>query len=226
MARSLAFVTPSTSVSPSLVAPLAFLSPARPFCPCTHSPARLFQQKQAADDDEDFFLQRELARIESLDKSSSSAAANSYNDENEDDDDDWLEDFDLSEEDVELPDDAELEEFERTLFGMQLEPKSAETLEEALRQGVVPADAGVGSGSLSGDFGFDPLHVSDKDYIGAVQRFITNLIPGGGDDAYSSEQEGRPTALILRDYREAETRHGRLAMLVRLREFPASCSSD
>jgi hypothetical protein len=51
--------------------------------------------------------------------------------------------------------------------------------------------------------------MSDKDYIGLAQRFIINLIPGGE----TVPDEKRPSALILRDYREAEIRHGRLAML-------------
>lgn len=82
---------------------------------------------------------------------------------------------------------------------MQLEPKSTETLEEALQQGVIPANVGVGSGSLSSAARFDPLHVADKDHIGAVQQFITNLTPGGGDEDYSSELEEHPMALMLRD---------------------------
>jgi hypothetical protein len=96
-----------------------------------------FQSKPSFDD-EDFFLQQELARIESLD-SSSSNNNNSTVQPEDDDDDDWtaLHDFD----DLQFPNDDELEEFERTLFGMQLEPKSAATLEQALRQGLVPADA-------------------------------------------------------------------------------------
>jgi len=213
--QSLAFVAATHGAPTSLVRvipPLPTLSllPPRPHCPCTHSTSSylsttLFQQQtqKQSEEDEDAFLQQELARIESLDVEHITA-------NDDDDDDDWLEDFDLPNE---LPDDVELEEFERTLFGMQLEPKSAATLEEALRQGVVPADAGVGSGTLSGDFGWDPLDISQKDYIGIVQKSITNLIPGGdtvNDDAVENE---RPTALILRDYREAEIRHGRLAML-------------
>lgn len=91
-------------------------------------------------------------------------------------------------------------------------PESAETLENALLQGVVPAGADVGSESLPGDFGFDPLNLATKDYIGNAQTFIQNLVPGG-DDVQEDPDVGRPKALILRDYREAEIRHGRLAML-------------
>lgn len=178
---------------------LRVLPNVRPHGPCRRRTRLLLLKKKDDEDDDDYFLQRELARIESLDTTGV--------DDNNNDDDVWLDNlFDR------LPDDAdpeELEEMERTFFGMQFEPRSAETLEEALRQGVVPADAGVGSGSLPGDFGFDPLNVSDKDYIGLAQRFIINLIPGGE----TVPDEKRPSALILRDYREAEIRHGRLAML-------------
>jgi hypothetical protein len=104
-------------------------------------------------------------------------------------------------------------------------------LEHALMQGVVPADAGVGSGILPGDIGFDPLELSTKDYFKQVQAFILNMLPerkirmdensereentGGAAmpiQGFVGEEE-RPPALILRDYREAEIRHGRLAML-------------
>ncbi|KAL3805693.1 hypothetical protein HJC23_005937 [Cyclotella cryptica] len=104
-------------------------------------------------------------------------------------------------------------------------------LERALMEGVVPADAGVGSGILPGDIGFDPLELSTKDYFKQVQTFILNLVPERKnqirDEAESENnaagaalptlgfvgEEGRPPALILRDYREAEIRHSRLAML-------------
>ena len=104
-----------------------------------------------------------------------------------------------------------------------------EDLERALMRGVVPAEAGVGSGMLPGDDGFDPLGLSTRDYFKLVQNFILGLLParrgggaddGGDDDATSAaagfaggEDGERPPALILRDYREAEIRHGRLAML-------------
>ncbi|KAL3826866.1 hypothetical protein ACHAXA_005708 [Cyclostephanos tholiformis] len=105
-------------------------------------------------------------------------------------------------------------------------------LERALMRGVVPADAGVGSGILPGDCGFDPMGFSTRDYFKWTQNFILNLLPerkGGdeddpppnGDDGsatpavagFANGDEERPPALILRDYREAEIRHGRLAML-------------
>ena len=75
-------------------------------------------------------------------------------------------------------------------------------LEQALSQGVVPVSAGVGDDQLPGDYGFDPFQLSTRDTIGQIQRSLWGLAP-----------ETRPPALILRDYREAEIRHGRLAML-------------
>jgi len=109
--------------------------------------------------------------------------------------------------------------------------KGMENLERALARGVVPADAGVGSGILPGDQGFDPWELSTKDYFQQTQNFILKLFPktkNGVDDenpevepeaggamptvGFVGEEE-RPPALILRDYREAEIRHGRLAML-------------
>ena len=102
-------------------------------------------------------------------------------------------------------------------------------LERALMEGVVPAEAGVGSGILPGDYGFDPLELSKTDYFKQVQNFILHLVPErksrvAGEEANPEAgaamptmgfvgEEQRPPALILRDYREAEIRHGRLAML-------------
>ena len=120
-------------------------------------------------------------------------------------------------------------------------PSSA--LEEALLQGVVPAAAGVGSNCLPSDFGFDPLELSTKDYFKQAQHLFLRLIPGNKENESRPNQRNsgnkndenqsggaalplytkpkmplysdseRPPALILRDYREAEIRHGRLAML-------------
>ena len=108
--------------------------------------------------------------------------------------------------------------------------RGIEDLERALMGGVVPADAGVGSGMLPGDDGFDPLELSTKDYFKQIQNFILNILPETKsivDEKLEQEpdagaampttgfvgEEERPPALILRDYREAEIRHGRLAML-------------
>jgi glycosyltransferase involved in cell wall biosynthesis len=110
--------------------------------------------------------------------------------------------------------------------------KGIASLERALLGGVVPVEAGVGSGVLPGDQGFDPLDLSTKDYFKQIQNFILKLVPARksvvADENQMQEPEAgaamptvgfvgddddRPPALILRDYREAEIRHGRLAML-------------
>ena len=91
-------------------------------------------------------------------------------------------------------------------------PFTPQGLEEALLQGVVPVDAGVGSNTLSGDFGWDPLGFAEKDYVQNFQYRFLNAIPGGNPDQ-DPPPPPRPSALALRDYREAEIRHGRLAML-------------
>lgn len=100
---------------------------------------------------------------------------------------------------------------------IQSNNKGIQDLERVLMGGVVPADAGVGSGMLPGDEGFDPLGLSTKDYFNQIQSFILGLFPESKVKE-QVEQEGaviptdeRPPALILRDYREAEIRHGRLA---------------
>lgn len=54
-------------------------------------------------------------------------------------------------------------------------------------------------GSMVADYGFDPLNFAGIDL---------NL--------GSAEEKQRPKSLVLRDYREAELRHGRLAMLAAL----------
>ena len=102
--------------------------------------------------------------------------------------------------------------------------KKSEALEAALLQGVVPASAGVGSKCLPGDYGFDPMNLATKDYFKQVQTALLNLLPEKEENKNSDPGAAlptqkflvngpRPSALILRDYREAEIRHGRLAML-------------
>lgn len=155
--------------------------------------------------DEDLFLRKELERIESLESIIS---------ELEDDDDI---DVDIDDEFMDLfeglPDDEELEEIEKGLgTSGTVEPKSAKQLENALLQGVVPAEAGVGSECLPGDWGFDPLGLASKDWIGVAQHRVFSALPGG-DETLPTVAFPRPSALVLRDYREAEIRHGRLAML-------------
>lgn len=102
--------------------------------------------------------------------------------------------------------------------------KKSDALEAALLQGVVPASAGVGSKCLPGDYGFDPMNLATKDYFKQVQTALLNLLPEKEENKNSDPGAAlptqkflvngpRPSALILRDYREAEIRHGRLAML-------------
>jgi hypothetical protein len=113
---------------------------------------------------------------------------------------------------------------QNTTKWQQARPFADQTpLERALLQGVVPADAGVGSKSLPGDFGFDPLGLATKDLFPSIQRFLLKLLPPPlvlYNDVTEDEENKedttakiRPKALIIRDYREAEIRHGRLAML-------------
>ena len=109
-------------------------------------------------------------------------------------------------------------------LALQMKKAAARGIERALMAGVVPASAGVGSRCLPGDYGFDPLNLSNKDYFKSTQQFLKKLVQtipslGNIDDDEDEQQlksdddKNRPTALILRDYREAEVRHGRLAML-------------
>lgn len=90
-------------------------------------------------------------------------------------------------------------------------------LENALQDGVVPVDANVGSERLAGDWGFDPMDFANKDYIKQFQCQMLSVLPGSSPiDNYNLtvfDEQRRPSALVLRDYREAEIRHGRLAML-------------
>jgi hypothetical protein len=139
----------------------------------------------------------------------------------DDDDDDDDQDIDREEEDDQMP------VFPKELLNIYTKPTdpntAAQSLELALREGVVPADAGVGSNCLAGDFGWDPLDLASQDYILPTQRFLLRWLPGGQgqpepEPEYASAEQSyilpqRPTALILRDYRQAEIRHGRLAML-------------
>jgi light-harvesting complex I chlorophyll a/b binding protein 1 len=89
---------------------------------------------------------------------------------------------------------------------------SPQGLEEALLQGVVPIEAVVGGNTLPGDFGFDPFGFAEKDYVQDFQYRFLDALPGGNPDR-DPPPAPRPSALVLRDYREAEIRHGRLAML-------------
>jgi len=107
---------------------------------------------------------------------------------------------------------------------------SFQPLESALELGVVPTEAGVGSGALPGDFGFDPFGFSERDWFKQVQKSLLSVVPektrgkeekvAQGYDGSAipesmrvttfDDMEQRPASLIIRDYREAEIRHGRL----------------
>ena len=150
--------------------------------------------------------------------------------DDDDDDDDEFEDDDGNfgfddEEDMDYEDEFEAEDdMEENYLQVrsandfrQMEERirmsAAADLERALLQGVVPVSAGVGSECLPGDYGFDPLGLADKDYFRQAQGFLLNLLPGDDGSWKGKDSIPRPKALILRDLREAEVRHGRLAML-------------
>jgi light-harvesting complex I chlorophyll a/b binding protein 1 len=179
------------------------------------------------------FILKELAHLESLQGILSELEEYNDGDDQEDDDDDddlemlWDQDSlnelfgnlteDETEFDVEAEDDDQVTETKKK---ERVRETAAASLENALLQGVVPVSAGVGSDCLPGDWGFDPLNLATKDYFHQSQTFLLNLLPGNGDSDPTSQpeleelqQRPRPRALILRDYREAEIRHGRLAML-------------
>lgn len=88
----------------------------------------------------------------------------------------------------------------------QQESRNFQQLEQVLKEGVVSVTANVGSECLPGDFNFDPLQLSQYDVFSRFHNSEESL-------SSSSPVTPRPRALILRDYREAEIRHGRLAML-------------
>jgi hypothetical protein len=206
------------------------------------------------DADEEEFLRRELAHLDSLEEILAELEDASFllGDESDDDDaeeedpvlllNELLESIGESEEEDDDDDVEEHEESEgasvtaadrlaqssssSSASRMPTGPFSA--LESALMQGVVPVGAGVGDDSLPGDFGFDPLHLSKRDFFRPAQSVLLRMLPGGGSysgfdgsptvdespsNATATLEGQRPPALILRDYREAEIRHGRLAML-------------
>ena len=149
-----------------------------------------------------------------------------FDDFDDDDDEEDFNDFD-DDEFEDFDDVEEEEEFQETymevrnvndlrLMEERIRMSAAGDLERALQQGVVPASAGVGNEVLPGDYGFDPLNLAEKDYFRQAQGFLLNLLPGDDSPANQADepnQRRRPKALILRDLREAEVRHGRLAML-------------
>ena len=190
--------------------------------------------RSEADEDESVFLRQEMQHLEDLDDIL--AELEDYDLVDEDDDEEngeilWekdslaelLEGIEDDEDDLngleaaEEPDPMITEPaLELQSLQERVQRAAATDLEKALLNGVVPATAGVGSNCLPGDWGFDPLDLASKDYFCEAQNFLTGVVsfdgqPGVRDDQQSGK--ARPTALILRDYREAEIRHGRLAML-------------
>jgi light-harvesting complex I chlorophyll a/b binding protein 1 len=164
-------------------------------------------------DEDDAFLMEEIARIESMDQ-----IIQEFKDEGVLDEDYDLDDYEYEDDDfMDLFDNELLDQSDnkQQLLNQQQQQqqqqqpfsiRSAYSLEQALMQGVVPVSAGVGSGCLPGDLGFDPWDLSTKDYIGRAHSIIWN-------NSIQADHPTRPSALVLRDYREAEIRHGRLAML-------------
>jgi Chlorophyll A-B binding protein len=154
------------------------------------------------DDDDDFFLDYfDEETLEELFLSLPPDFDNDYEDENDDEEPRQL-----------------LANGRKTVSGNNIQSQSTSLLENALLQGVVPASAGVGSNCMTGDFGFDPMDLASKDYFPRAQAFFKNLIPpregtDNTDEKIIKRPASRPKALILRDYREAELRHGRLAMI-------------
>jgi light-harvesting complex I chlorophyll a/b binding protein 1 len=159
------------------------------------------------EEDDEEFLKKELARLESLEDLLEDIEVDSeFNDL-------WEEDEVLAEKDIEtnvedifslLDEDGEEDE------DISTELLDSTELEKALLEGVVPVSADVGSECLPGDWGFDPLNFASRDYILCFQYNVLQNLPGAEKEP---PPPPRPSALILRDYREAEIRHGRLAML-------------
>jgi len=192
------------------------------------------------EEDDETFLRRELIHLESLEETLDelSGPSSLWDDDLMIWDQSSLDELlgDLPDDDDDRDDDDEKEDKfslsskskpSRNNKETTIQETAARGLEQALLQGVVPVSAGVGSDSLPGDFGFDPLHLATKDLFRPTQQFLLNLLPSSRweDDSDNDNQastsssssnddaESRPKALILRDYREAEIRHGRLAML-------------
>jgi light-harvesting complex I chlorophyll a/b binding protein 1 len=183
--------------------------------------------------DEIDFLRSELLHLESLEELLNELENydNDF-DMNEEDDDSMIWDEHSLEEILGNLTNGEFVDIETVLVDMSATPTQNLTLirdalysdlEEVLLQGVVPVSAGVGSESLPGDFGFDPLQLANRDLFRPAQDFLLRLLPNSQDrftDHSTAEPSGdasvsapRPKALVLRDYREAEIRHGRIAML-------------
>eukprot|EP00980_Cylindrotheca_fusiformis_P016158 scaffold4805_cov136-Cylindrotheca_fusiformis.AAC.13 len=156
------------------------------------------------EEDDEEFLKKELARLESLEELLRDIERDSEYADFLDEDEKAEDDFETDVEEIfSLLESDDAGDIQPDLL-------DSTELENALLLGVVPASADVGSECLPGDWGFDPLNLASKDFILSFQYNVLQSLPG-------SEKEPppppRPAALILRDYREAEIRHGRLAML-------------
>lgn len=189
---------------------------------------------------EDINNETNLDELEELEKLLESQGWKVNVDKDDDEPDSWRADFTKpvigdDNEDGDIIDDDKDDEVKKSLKEEELflhkrqSQSSSSALEQALLQGVVPAAAGVGSKCLPADFGFDPLELATKDYFKKVQSFLLNLLPESSQENEVENESGaalplstrsttesfetRPAALILRDYREIEVRHGRLAML-------------
>lgn len=159
------------------------------------------------EEDDEEFLMKELARLESLEELLKDIELDSEFDDLLDDDGDgeFLEgEVATNVEDIFSLLDNDGDQDNRT------DLLDSTKLENALLQGVVPVSADVGSECLPGDWGFDPLNFASKDFILSFQYNVLQSLPGSKKEP---PPPPRPAALILRDYREAEIRHGRLAML-------------
>lgn len=197
----------------------------------------------ALDDDLDNHSQEprfdELKELEQLLEQGMSDSWNDDDDDDEEDDDDDLVLINDTREEkrADKIDAAASNENMNANAATLFKTLSPSALEKALLQGVVPASAGVGSKCLPADYGFDPLGLATKDYFKNIQNFLINLLPDPGATKNAAEEseelkagaalplitkpfladlEERPPALVLRDYRDIEIRHGRLAMLAAL----------
>lgn len=191
------------------------------------------REEEERRDEEGGSIQKELEHIEKLEKILSEIKGFEEFDEKgiEKEDDDLLlwDENSLNDFLTSISSDDHKDEISRsTIPPMQsvgeiesYEEAAARGLEKALMQGVVPVSTTIGSEGIPGDFGFDPLGFADRDLFSPVQQFVLNLLPSSrwdtANDPTTTPTSGtipRPKALVLRDYRECEIRHGRICMLV------------
>jgi len=106
------------------------------------------------------------------------------------------------------PDLADLLEFEAALDDVDYSNDDAPVdLLRAISSETLPVGVVVGDGFLPGDLGFDPFGFGKLDPFVVLHRNRLQLIDG------ARQVKKRPSSLILRDYRDCEVRHGRVAML-------------